>query len=125
MVWLPTGFGKFLCYTALLLAFDYKLCCIGSDFVSLVVVDSPLISLMTDQVMNLRAKGVSSAIMTCSSCVQKDLMGSNSDLSRCSLLFCAAEALVGSRWREAYEMPGLSERIVAIVIDKVHSISMW
>ena len=41
LVWLPTGFGKSLCYTALPFAFDYKLGRIGGDCVSLALVDRP------------------------------------------------------------------------------------
>ena len=52
LVWLPTGFGKSICYTALPFLFDYKLG--RSDNAnSLVLVISPLISLMVDQVVML------------------------------------------------------------------------
>ena len=49
-VWLPTGFGKSLCYEVLPFVFDNKL---GRQD-SLVIVVSPLSSLMVDQVMGLR-----------------------------------------------------------------------
>ena len=108
LVWLPTGFGKTLCYTALPFLFDHKLGHLASDRVSLVVVVSPLISLMTDQVVNLRAKGVNAAIMSMGDRVQNDLLASERDLEKCSLLFCAPEALMGSRWREALQTPAIS-----------------
>ena len=44
-IWLPTGFGKSLCYTALPFLFDYKLGRQESACVSLTLVISPLISL--------------------------------------------------------------------------------
>ena len=70
-VWLPTGFGKSLCYEVLPFVFDYKL---GRQD-SLVIVVSPLISLMADQVMGLRRRSVDSAIMSSSgNKIQKDLM---------------------------------------------------
>ena len=89
LVWLPTGFGKSLCYTALPFVFDYKLGRLGGDCVSLVLVVSLLLPLMTDQVVNLRAKGVRSAIMT-TACgrIQDNLVASERDLEECSLLYC-------------------------------------
>ena len=48
-LWLPTGFDKSLCYEVLPFVFDDKL---GKDN-SVVIVVSPLISLMVDQVQCL------------------------------------------------------------------------
>ena len=53
-VWLPTGFGKSLCYTALPFLYDSKLGRTASTSVSLTLVISPLVSLITDQVVDLR-----------------------------------------------------------------------
>ena len=50
-VWLPTGFGKTVCFEVLPFMFDMKL----SRVDSLVVVVSPLVSLMIDQVRSLRS----------------------------------------------------------------------
>ena len=58
--WLPTGFGKSLCYEVLPYIFDYKL----ERQDSLVIVVSPLISLMADQVMGLRRRLVDAPIMS-------------------------------------------------------------
>lgn len=57
--------------------------------------------------------------------MQKALLATEDDLKKCSILFCAPEALVGSKWREAIEKPTVSERIVAVVIDEVHCVSKW
>ena len=48
-------FGKSICYTTLPFVFDYKLECIDSDSHSVVLVVSPLISLVIDQVVSLKA----------------------------------------------------------------------
>jgi hypothetical protein len=45
-------------------------------------------------------------------------------MGKCSLLFGAPEALVGSKWREAVEKPVISERIVAIVVEEAHCVKM-
>ena len=50
-VWLPTGFGKTVCFEVLPFMFDMKLGRVDS----LVVVASPLASLMIDQVRSLRS----------------------------------------------------------------------
>ena len=61
-MWLPTGFGKSICYQTLLFVFDKmsRKCAAGG---SVVVVVSPLISLMEDQVASLRKRGVNAAIV--------------------------------------------------------------
>ena len=57
-VWLPTGFGKSICYECLPFVFDFTLGRMQStDIKSLVIVISPLRSLMVDQVVSLK-KGV-------------------------------------------------------------------
>ena len=54
-VWLPTGFGKSICYECLPFAFDSTLEHIQSaDVKSLVIVISPLRSLMVDHVASLK-----------------------------------------------------------------------
>ena len=59
-VWLLTGYGKSLCYQVLPFLFDHT----GRRTDSLVVVVSPLVSLMVDQVHVLQQKGVKAAIMS-------------------------------------------------------------
>ena len=56
-----TGFGKSICYEVLPFMFDKKL---GTDN-SLVIVVSPLVSLMVDQVHSLRSRSVKVSVMFC------------------------------------------------------------
>ena len=53
-LWLPTGFGKSICYEVLPFVFDLKL----ESENSIVIVVSPLVSLMVDQVASLRSREV-------------------------------------------------------------------
>ena len=64
--WFPTGYGKSLCYQLLPFLFDFKLKRTCSPRVkrSVVIVISPLVSLMVDQVSGLLQRGVSAAILT-------------------------------------------------------------
>ena len=51
-LWLPMGFGKPICYEVLPFLFDCKL---GKSESSVVIVVSPLVSLMVDQVASLQS----------------------------------------------------------------------
>ena len=88
---------------------------------SVVIVVSPLVSLMTDQTRSLRSRGVKAAIMSSMGGVEKDLLATADDLQKSSFLFCAPEAIVCGRWREALEKPELSDRVVAVAITVCRS----
>ena len=53
-LWLPTGFGKPICYEVLPFVFDLKL--VSENIIVIAV--SPLVSLMVDQVASLRSREV-------------------------------------------------------------------
>ena len=123
-LWLPTGFGKSICYEVLPFLFDRKL----ESECSTVIVVSPLVSLMVDQVADLRLRGVCAAIMSGHKGVHKNLLATDRDVEAGTfcLLFCAPEAIVGSeKWREMLLRPPLSERVVAVAIDEAHCVSEW
>ena len=123
-VWLPTGYGKSLCYQALPFLMDAKVGLVDSEKSSVFVV-SPLVALMIDQVKSLRSRGVKCSVITSSSDVEKDLLATPSSLSSDSLLFCTHKALVRSKWRDAFNDLVVSGRIVALVIDEAHCVSKW
>ena len=120
-LWLPTGFGKSLCYEVLPFVFDDKL---GRSN-SVVIVVSPLISLMLDQVRSLRSRSVRAAIMSSGSKIDKEFLVTDEDIRKCSLLFCAPEAIDTSKWRNMIAKPEFSSRVVAIVVDEAHCVSKW
>ena len=124
-VWLPTGYGKSLCYQALPFLMDFKKGLVDTEKHSAVLVISPLVALMIDQVKTLRKKGVSCSIVTSSGGIEKEMLATDSSLSSDSLLFCTPEALVRSKWRHAVEDIKVSGRIVALVIDEAHCVSKW
>lgn len=105
--------------------FDYILGRLVGACKSLVLVICPLISLIVDQVVSLRAKDVNAAVIsTAGGDVIGHFVASEHDLEVFSLLFCAPEALIGCRWREALQTPAISERIVADTIDEVQCLQM-
>lgn len=129
-LWLPTGYGKSICYQAIPFLFDHKLKRTGlpSHQRSVCVVVSPLISLMVDQVTRLRATGVGSAILSGNSGVEKSLVAAEKDIKAgaFAILFSAPEALICSdRWRDIFIEEPLCNQIVALAVDEVHCVYKW
>ena len=126
-VCLPTGFGKSLCYHTLPFVMDHKLNPAGQEGVrsSAVIVVSPLIALMEDQVSGLRKRGVKASIITSSTSVTKDIISTDKSLATDSIFFCAPEALMTSKWRDVLGRSAFSDRIVAVVVDEAHCVSKW
>ena len=82
-VCLPTGYGKSLCYQTLPFVMDYK----RSQTVqearergSAIIVVSPLVTLMEDQVSGLRKHGVKASIITSSASVTKEHISTEGSL---------------------------------------------
>ena len=63
--------------------------------------------------------------MSSRSGVEIGFIATNDDLTNSSLLFCAPEAIVSTRWRETIEKPEVFRRVVAVVIDEAHCVSKW
>ena len=125
-VCLPTGYGKSLCYQTLPFVMDYKHRVEGiqqarASAVLVVSFDNSHGRSST----GLRKQGVQASIITSSSSVAKENFATDDTLATESLFFCAPEALVMSRWRDAFERPEFSDRIVAVIIDEAHCISKW
>ena len=117
--WLPTGYGKSICYQALPFL-------LSSSNASLVIVVSPLVSLMVEQTRALRKVGVNSAILsTAAGKVDKTLTATEEDLKTCRLLFTSPEAILCSAWRESVQSKDVTERVVAVAIDEAHCVSKW
>ena len=91
---------------------------------SAIIVVSPLVTLMEDQVSGLRKHGVKASIITSSASVTREHISTGS-LATDNVFFCAPEVLVASKWRDAFERPEFSGRIVAVVVDEAHCVSKW
>jgi ATP-dependent DNA helicase RecQ len=108
---MPTGAGKSLCFQlpAVMLR-------------GLTVVVSPLISLMTDQVQQLRALGVSAAYLNSSqkSGEQRDVLEKLERGAR-GLLYIAPERLAAASFQRL--LSRLKPRL--LVVDEAHCISHW
>jgi ATP-dependent DNA helicase RecQ len=108
---MPTGAGKSMCYQLPAI--------VRGD---LVVVVSPLIALMRDQVSQLRANGVAAAALN-SSIDFDEVRAIRADLAqrRLRLLYVAPERLARADTREMLVNAG----IATIAVDEAHCISQW
>ena len=111
LVVLPTGGGKSLCFQAPALVQP-----------GLVVVVSPLISLMKDQVDGLKANGVAAAMLASTQTVE-ERRGVYEDLEsgRLDLFYIAPERLAMDGFLERLESSGLA----SLAVDEAHCISHW
>ena len=108
---MPTGGGKSLCYQLPALLFE-----------GLTIVVSPLISLMTDQVMQLRELAVPAALINSS--LSPEAYRSNVAKLRdgtAKLLYVAPETLLKANVGALLE----SLRVCCLAIDEAHCISEW
>lgn len=119
---LPTGHGKSFCYGSVPRVFD-KLKRV--DKKPIVIVVSPLIALMKDQVRSFQAKRIPSV------CVTADTE-SNQHEKNCvlsvmyQLLLISSELLLTKHcYRLMCRSPEYIERLVTLVIDEAHCVKKW
>lgn len=112
---LPTGGGKSLCYQLPALVKQ-----------GLVVVVSPLVALMEDQVRQLRAKGVSAACLHAGIAPEKrQQVWRSLTEGSLRLLYVAPERLQSTQIREVISASHSLGRLVALAVDEAHCISAW
>ena len=117
---LPTGYGKSYCFVLLPLVFDRV---VGHDG-SIVLCISPLTSLMMEQRAKYTMQGVCSEFV---GELQQDIEAmTNVQKGLVQLLFISPESLLSNpQWREMLLLPVYQERVVALVVDEAHCITMW
>lgn len=108
---LPTGGGKSLCYQVPAVAQE-----------GTVLVVSPLISLMQDQVASLRARGVSASFLSSHlSRRQIDQRLTNTEYGQYDLLYVSPERLQSDLFRGRLDrLP-----IALLAVDEAHCVSEW
>ncbi|XP_068757874.1 uncharacterized protein [Montipora capricornis] len=115
---LPTGFGKSLIYEALPLMFKYAAKLPGH----IVIVVSPLVSPMENQVKYLRSIGVSAVNISS----QTDNDHSRIENGQYSVVFGSPEAwLMNDRWRTMLGNVVYKSKLCAVAIDEAHVIKQW
>ncbi len=111
LVIMPTGGGKSLCYQIPALLFD-----------GLTIVVSPLISLMKDQVEQLRDVGVAAEFLNSSLSPQEyEHVVTDVQNGKIKLLYAAPEGLLTERMMALLK----SQKVDCLTIDEAHCISEW
>jgi ATP-dependent DNA helicase RecQ len=112
---LPTGAGKSLCFQLPALVRE-----------GLVVVISPLVALMQDQVSQLQARGIPAACLHggLEQAERRQLQQRLAD-NRLRLLYLAPERLQAEATRQLFDESLETGRLVALAVDEAHCISAW
>ena len=114
---LPTGGGKSLCYACLPVVFD-SLRSLQQQ--SIVLVVSPLNSLMQDQVASFTAKGMKASYIHEEGASNGVLAG------KMQLLYASPEALLTvPKWREMLRKEVYQDNIVCLAVDEAHLVDKW
>lgn len=116
---LPTGSGKSMIYLALPLLFDSMYTDISGH---VVVVVSPLVSLMKDQVSSLRGLGISAVSLS----DIKDEEIKDIEKGNFSVVYGTPEAwLKCERWRKLLSSSIYNSKLCGIAVDEAHVIKQW
>ena len=115
---LPTGYGKSLIYQALPLVFDVTRNSRGH----VVVVISPLVNLMKDQVESLKKLGIPAVSL--SDIADKEAKALEE--GRYQVVYGTPEAwLNNERWRKMLSSDIYTSKLCAIAVDEAHIIKQW
>ena len=114
---LPTGYGKTVCYSCLPLAYDIFHATEGS----IIVIISPLLALISDQLTVLSNRSISAASVT--SDTDPDSLKKIID-GKYSLVFISPELFVG-KCRRILETKVYQEKLIGIVVDEAHCVLKW
>ena len=124
-VCLPTGYEKSLCYILLPMIFDRLNTHISLSSVILVV--SPLVSLMKDQVRALESRGIS-AVAVCSKTGALD--DHTTQAAVCSgeykVVYTSPEILVTNKeWKDVFSSSSIQTSLFGFIVDEAHCIKKW
>ena len=109
---------------------DYKLGRTNAPLVdrSVVLVVSPLVCLMIDQVRSLKSRGVSAAIVSSNRGIDKGLVTTPTEVSlgKYRFLHTVPKAVVKDHsWRMSMLEPPLSSSLVATAVDEEYCVYKW
>lgn len=115
---LPTGFGKSLIFQILprVLKVLWSL-----DKTSVLVV-TPLVSIMKDQVEEMRRLGLKAfAIGLCDEEMERELRAT----ADVDIIYGSPESLCSPVWAKELKDGQLGKQIVCLVVDEAHAVSAW
>ena len=116
---LPTGFGKSLIFQL----FPRLSKAVQNSEKSTIIVVSPLVSVMRDQVEQLKQLGFSAAAIGIGEEVEDD--EKNAIEGRCEIVFGSPETWLSKSWRKELQYGKLGQQTSALALDEVHSVTEW
>ena len=122
MLNLPTGFGKSLVFQMAPLV-HAELSKFNHRFTAnpIIIVISPLASLMEDQTIFLRNLNIKAGSIGDDKSVNVKV-----EKGECIIVFSSPESLLGNgRWRNMLSSDTYKENLIGIVVDEAHCISHW
>ncbi len=115
---LPTGFGKSLCYILLPRIFDLLR---GVENKCVIIVVSPLIALMKNQVASITKIGLSATYVG-----DRDTKLASTSEQSVSIVFISPEALfISTKWKSMLSSDVYRENLVGFIVDEAHCIKKW
>ncbi len=119
---LPTGYGKSLCYILLPRLFDALR---GVSGQSIVLVVSPLIALMKDQVGSITKMGIRATFISDKESISTQTK-QEIERGEYQVIFVSPEALFFStQWRQILSSRIYCLNLVGFVVDEAHCINKW
>lgn len=121
---LPTGFGKSLIYQlAPLFAEELSRRQNGKVRPAIVLVISPLVSLIKDQVKSLQQKGIKASFIGAG---QEEANFKEIVNGEMNIVYSSPEAMLANdRWREMICSEVYQQNVVAVAVDEAHCITQW
>ena len=121
---LPTGYSKSLCYQSLPVVFDaLRGHQTASTSVSVMVVVSPLVSIMKDQVSDFNDKQVSTVDVTSG---MEEKVEEAILRGQYNIVYLSPEQLLTrGKWREMLHSEVYQNNLVGFVVDEAHCVKKW
>ena len=118
---LPTGYGKSFCYQSLPLLFDTLR---GHSVpTSIVVVVTPLVAIMKEQVSDLESKRMSAVHVI--SNLDKNVESAVLD-GKFGVVYISPESLLRHvKWREMLRSDLYQQNLVGFIVDEAHCVKKW
>ena len=120
---LPTGFGKSLIYQLTPLVAEELSRHYGNIRIGIVLVISPLVSLIKDQVKGLQRRGVKASFIGAG---QEEANFKEIVNGEMNIVYSSPEAMLANdRWREMICSQVYQKNVVAVAVDEAHCITHW
>ena len=120
---LPTGFGKSLIFQPFPRVMSALRSIEGGKLMSTIIVVSPLVSVMRDQVEQLKRFGFSAAAIGIGEECEEDKEKIRN--GECKIVFGRRESWLSKAWMKELKEGNLGRQTAAIAIDEVHSVTEW